>query len=64
MSSSSSDEDDNKPPTAFAKQLYTLLDNDRQPVDRDSKYTAFWLAYGITLSSQYRQVRPHCLHNL
>lgn len=54
MSCSSSDEDDNKPPTAFAKQLYTLLDNDRQPVDRDSKYTAFWLAHGMTLSSQYR----------
>ena len=60
----SSDEDEDKPPTAFAKQLYTLLDNDRQIVDRDSKYTAFWLAHGMTLSSQYRQVRPQYLHTL
>ena len=60
-SSSSSSQDEDKTPTAFAKQLYTLLDNDRQNVDRDSKYTAFWVALGMTLSSQYRQVRPHCL---
>ncbi|KAL0025443.1 hypothetical protein WJX77_000195 [Trebouxia sp. C0004] len=52
--SCSSSEDENKPLTAFAKQLYTLLDNDRQCVDRDSKYTAFWLAHGMALSSQYR----------
>ncbi|DBA80004.1 TPA: hypothetical protein ACH3X2_007502 [Trebouxia sp. C0005] len=50
----SSDEDEDKAPTAFAKQVYILLDNDRQSVDRDSKYTAFWLAHGMTLSSQYR----------
>ncbi len=62
--SSSSSEDEDKPPTAFANQLYTLLDNDRQNVDRDSKYTAFWLAHGMTLSSQYRQVQPHCLHTV
>lgn len=53
MSSSSSD-DESKPPTAFAKQLFDMLDNDRQPVSRSSKYTAFWLEHGLPLSSQYR----------
>lgn len=41
-------------PSAFVKQLHTRLENDREPVESSSKYTAFWLQYGLPLSSQYR----------
>lgn len=50
MEYSGGDSDQN--PSAFAKQVYALLDDDREAVDQDSKYTAFWLAHGLPLSSQ------------
>ncbi len=53
---------ENKPRAAFAQQLFDSLDNDCEIVDADSKYTAFWLAHGLPLSSQYRQARCYALY--
>ena len=55
MYSSDEEDDIDKPPSAFAAPVLQAIEDDRQPVGRDSDYTAFWLGHGLPLSSQYRQ---------
>ena len=56
--SPSSDDDEEEldaPQTAFATLLREAMEQDREPADDDSKYTAFWVDLDLPLSSQYRQ---------
>ena len=60
MDSDESEEETKPPVTDFGRHLHQLLQQDKKPIEPKEKYTAFWLARGLPLASQFRQGTRGC----